>query len=135
MCLLSNVKVAAYNTLICVSQTIAGFTCTFTVLEPEFIIHPTDVYAAAPYSATFTCKAKGFGNLSIKWKREGSLALPNQSEQTVHFPEVTKSYITSTITIYHVTDQDAGKYYCTASNELEESNSTAANLYYPGKPL
>ena len=103
--------------------------------EPEFIIHPTDAYAAAPFSIMFTCMAKGFGHLSIEWHRKGPLALSNRSEQTVYFTEHTKSYIKSTIIIYNVTDEDAGEYYCAASNELKASNSTAANLYFSGNPL
>ena len=126
-----------YNILICTSRKLLLVLkmYIFAVREPEFIIHPTDAYAAAPFSVMFTCTAKGFGHLSIEWHRGGSLVLSNQSEQIVYFTEHTNSYIKSTIIIYNVTDDDAGEYYCTASNELKESNSTAANLYFSGKPL
>ena len=107
----------------------------FAVREPEFIIHPTDAYAAAPFGVMFTCTAKGFGRLSIEWNREGSLVLPSQSEETVYFLEVTNSYIKSILIIYNVTDEDADKYYCAASNGLKASNSSVANLFFSGKLL
>ena len=103
------------------------------VLQPHFIIHPVDAYAATPFTATFTCSAQGHGVLSIEWKREGSLELSSQSNQTILFPEITESYINSTLVLYNVTDIDAGKYYCTASNEMKASNSTTANLIFSGK--
>ena len=98
---------------------------------PKIVTHPADTSAGAPFSAVFTCSAIGYGNLSIKWKRNDSLGVPIKSFHT----QVSSSanIITSTLIIPNVTDDDSDSYYCVGWIDMQASKSKSALLHYSGE--
>ena len=100
----------------------------FLVSPPYIITHPTDTSAAAPFSGVFTCSAGGYGHLNISWHRED---VPHQlipdkcTVSQTSSPQIT----TSTLTIPHVIDDDAGKYYCVVWANKQATRSRRATLY------
>ena len=98
---------------------------------PHILTHPTDTSAAAPFSAVFTCSARGYGHLNIIWYRN-NLLLPTKAHSTqVHLPD---SITTSRLTIPNVDQQDVGQYYCIVwANSKKASRSRSASLSVAGK--
>jgi len=96
---------------------------------PHIITHPTDTSAAAPFSAVFTCSARGFGNMNIIWYRN-NLPLPIKAySELVHQPN---SITTSRLTIPNVDKQDVGEYYCVVWASKKASRSRVADLLIAG---
>jgi len=111
--------------------------CYFdTVAGPSIVTHPTDMYAATPFSGVFTCSAKGYGNLSIAWYkiRYGLFTfkpLPGKyNVSVIRSPEI----IVSTLKIPNPTNEDAGTYICFvwSSYNNKATWSDRASLYISG---
>ena len=98
---------------------------------PEIITHPTNESAAAPFSGVFKCSARGYGNLSIEWKRSDNLGVPVNSSHMEVFSA--QQITTSTFIIPNVTKDDTGGYYCIAWIGMQASRSEKALLHYSGK--
>ena len=98
------------------------------VPAPSFITQPIDTSAAAPFSAVFTCSARGYGNVSIEWKRVNE-DLPIKSNDTqINVAQ----FINSTLVIPSVTSRDVGRYYCVASSGKITTQSNIAILFFAG---
>ncbi|XP_027016607.2 roundabout homolog 1 isoform X1 [Tachysurus fulvidraco] len=105
---------------ICVAANIVGVresrAARLTVLEkPVILREPEDVSVSLGESAHFFCEAKGDPMPTVEWNREQGplpngryLVNPDQSLQ-----------------IHYVTLQDAGRYTCTAVNDVGESKASA----------
>ncbi|KAB5543543.1 hypothetical protein PHYPO_G00080410 [Pangasianodon hypophthalmus] len=105
---------------ICVASNIVGVresrAARLTVLEKPVILHePQDVSVSLGESAHFFCEATGDPMPTVEWSREQGplpngryLVNPDQSLQ-----------------IHYVTLQDAGRYTCTAVNDVGESKASA----------
>ncbi|MCI4388283.1 hypothetical protein PGIGA_G00083880 [Pangasianodon gigas] len=105
---------------ICVASNIVGVresrAARLTVLEKPVILHePQDVSVSLGESAHFFCEATGDPMPMVEWSREQGplpngryLVNPDQSLQ-----------------IHYVTLQDAGRYTCTAVNDVGESKASA----------
>ena len=98
---------------------------THTVPAPDIITDPTDTSAAAPFSAVFTCSAKGCGELNIIWHRE-----PQRTYSTMI---VSVNGTTSTLTIPNVVSEDVGIYYCVVWAGNKAAQSRIVSLLFAGK--
>ena len=98
------------------------------VPPPLYTTHPTDTSAAAPFSGVFTCTARGYGNVSIEWKKEnGDLPIKSDVTQIIS-PQIANS----TLVIPNVTISDVGRYYCIASSGKTRAHSNYATLFFAG---
>ena len=115
----------SFKTCILWSQNAHSF---FVASPPRVITHPTDTSAAAPFSGVFTCSAGGYGHLNISWYRED---VPHQLIPDKCTVNQTSSpqIATSTLTIPHVTEDDAGKYHCVVWANKQATRSRHATLY------
>lgn len=105
--------------------------CPTLVLDPMVVIQPKVAYAAAPFRGVFTCSAKGYGYLNIKWlKGNDLLRLSQEWISTVRSSEITNS----TLVIPNPTAKDAGTYYCEVQQRLRPGKITreSAILYISG---
>ena len=102
---------------------------TRVVLAPDIITHPTDASAAAPFSAVFTCSAKGCSELNVIWHRQNK-SLPQRAYSTI---TVTVNGTTSTLTIPNVVNEDVGTYYCVVWASSKATQSRVASLFLAGK--
>jgi len=100
----------------------------FTVSPSDIIMHPISTTVNAAGKAVFKCVIKGYGNISVEWKKLGSL-LPITA--TVH-NENSLNTVKSTLEIHETIGYYKGRYYCTASNDGGSVNSTAAFLNVSG---
>ena len=100
-------------------------------MAPDIITHPTDTSAAAPFSAVFTCSAKGCGELNVIWHRQ-TKPLPQRAYSTMK-ASVNGTTITSTLTILNVVSEDVGTYYCVVWASKIAVYSRVASLLLAGK--
>ena len=102
---------------------------THVVPAPDIITDPTDTSAAAPFSAVFTCSAKGCGELNITWHRH-TKPLPKRV-----YSAITDSLneTTNTLTIPNVVNDDVGIYYCVVRAGNIAVRSRISNLLFAGK--
>ncbi|XP_059207792.1 roundabout homolog 1 [Centropristis striata] len=108
---------------VCVASNIAGKresrAARLSVLaKPVLVLKPGNVSVRVGESAQFYCQAKGDPPLSVVWSREQG-PLPN-GRYLVN-PD-------QTLQIHYVTDQDAGRYTCTASNDAGVVTASAQLL-------
>ena len=101
---------------------------THVVLAPDIILHPTNTSAAAPFSAVFTCSAKGCGELNIIWYRQNK-PLPQRAYSTM---TASVNGTTSTLTIPNVVSEDVGTYYCVVWASNIAIQSRVASLFLAG---
>ena len=99
---------------------------------PHIITHPTDTSAAAPFSAVFTCSARGYGYLNITWYKNNKVYNMITNKSTIHQTS-SLNITTSTLVIYNVTEHDVGMYHCQVWASSKASQSRMADLVYPGK--
>ena len=104
---------------------------THTVSAPDIITDPTDTSAAAPFSAVFTCSAKGCGKLNIIWHRHNK-PLPQRAYSTT---SASVNGTTSNLTIPNVVSDDVGTYYCVVRAGNKATESKIASLLFAGKVL
>ena len=107
---------------------------TNIVSAPHIITHPTDIFAAAPFSAVFTCSASGYGKLSVVWFRKDLVMLeakPLPSKAIISLESSLKVTI-STLVIPNVTTNDVGHYYCIVWGKNKASRSDAGKLLLSG---
>ena len=102
---------------------------THTVPAPDIITDPTDTSAAAPFSAVFTCSAKGCGELNITWHRH-TKPLPQKAYFTI---AASVNGTTGTLTIPNVVSDDVGTYYCVVRASNIAVQSKIASLLFAGK--
>ena len=108
---------------------------TFHIVPaPHIITHPTDTFAAAPFSGVFTCSASGYGKFSVVWFREDlallkARSLPSKANISQKF---SLKVTTGTLVIPNVTIDDVGSYYCIVWSENKASRSNAGNLLLSG---
>ena len=104
-------------------------TCVHSIVVPSRIVtHPTDTYAAAPFSGVFTCSVIGYGYQNITWHRQGG-KLPHKYKAN----EVgTNGIVTSTLIIPNVTEEDIGNYYCLVWANNIGLRSNEGHLHYSG---
>ena len=105
--------------------------CLLLVPAPDIITHPTDTSAAAPFSAVFTCSAKGYGFLNITWFKNNKVYNSITNKATMHQTS-SINITTSTLVIYNVTEDDMGVYYCLVWANSKASQSRIANLLFSG---
>ncbi|XP_008330695.1 roundabout homolog 1 isoform X3 [Cynoglossus semilaevis] len=86
--------------------------------KPVFMLKPENVLVRMGESAQFYCQAKGDPPPSVNWSREQG-SLPN-GRYLVN-PD-------QTLQIHYVTTEDAGKYICTAANDIGEVTVSAQLL-------
>ena len=96
---------------------------------PHITVHPTDLYAAAPFSGEFTCSATGCGYLNIIWYRE---AKPIPEKAHLNFVS-SENKVTHTLIIPNVSGEDIGRYYCVVWANITATRSRVANLFLAGK--
>ena len=96
---------------------------------PDIITHPTDTSAAAPFSALFTCSAKGCGELNVIWYRQ-TKPLPQRAYSTM---AASVNGITSTLIIPNIVSEDVGTYYCVVWAGSKATQSRVASLFLAGK--
>ena len=107
---------------------------TNIVPAPHIITHPTDIFAADPFSAVFTCSASGYGKLSVVWFRKDLVMLevkPLPSKAIISLESLPKVTI-STLVIPNVTTNDVGHYYCIVWGKNKASRSNAGKLLLSG---
>ena len=102
---------------------------THTVPAPDIITDPTDTSAAAPFSAVFTCSARGCGKLNIIWHRRNK-PLPQRAYSTT---SASVNGTTSTLTIPNVVSDDVGTYYCVVRAGNKATESKIVRLLLAGK--
>ncbi|XP_037403459.1 roundabout homolog 1 isoform X2 [Pygocentrus nattereri] len=105
---------------VCVASNIVGVresnAAMLSVMEkPVMLIEPQDVSVRLSESARFYCKAQGDPTPEVKWSREQG-ALPN-GRYLVN-PD-------QSLQIHYVTLQDAGRYTCTAVNDVGVATASA----------
>ena len=100
----------------------------FTAVAPTITTHPTDTYAAAPFSGVFTCSAKGCSHLKIIWHRQND-PLPEKAYST---SVRSTNQVTNTLNIPNVTIEDTGNYYCVVWAKVTATRSKVANLFLAG---
>ena len=98
-------------------------------MAPDIILHPTDTSAAAPFSAVFTCSAKGCGELNVIWHRQ-TKPLPQRAYSTM---TASVNGTTSTLTIPNVVSEDVGTYYCVVWASKIAVQSRVASLFLAGR--
>ena len=95
----------------------------------QVAIHPTDVSAAAPFSALFSCSVQAYGYLTVTWYKNNRNPVPEKANHTL-IPSI--NVTTSILTIPNVTIEDVGTYYCVVWANLKAAQSLAANLIFAG---
>ena len=95
------------------------------------ISHPFHTSAVAPFSAIFTCSARGYGQLKIVWHRSNFPISGKAYSVSKNFPDNT----TSTLIIPSVGSKDTGEYYCVVWSNMKASQSKKAKLILAGKTL
>ncbi|KAM6983719.1 roundabout homolog 4 [Tautogolabrus adspersus] len=105
---------------VCVASNIAGVresrAARLTVLaKPGLVLKPENVSVKTGESAQFYCQAKADPPPAVVWSREQG-PLPN-GRYLVN-PD-------QTLQIHYVTSQDAGKYTCTAANDVGVATASA----------
>ena len=102
-----------------------------TDAAPNIITQPIEASAAAPFSAMFTCSAKGCGELELDviWHRQNG-PLPQKAYSTM---TTSVNETTSTLTIPNVAIEDIGTYYCVVWASNIATQSRMANLHLAGK--
>ena len=94
----------------------------------KILTHPTDTYAAAPFSGVFTCSVRGYGYQTITWYKEyGTLPHKHKVNRIT-----SNGVVNSTLIIPNVTEQDIGKYYCRVWANNIGVVSKRADLYLSG---
>ena len=106
----------------------------YVVPAPHIVTHPTDTFAAAPFSGVFTCAASGYGTLLVNWIRKDlsvwqTKPLPTKAIISL---ESTPKVTTSSLVIPNVTSNDVGRYYCVVWGENKASRSHIAKLLLSG---
>ena len=126
-----NVSNVLTTSLICayISRCFILILNTHAALVPVIITQPTDTSAAAPFSAVFTCSAKGCGELNIIWHRHNK-PLPQRAYSTT---AASVNGTTSTLTISNVVNDDVGTYYCVVWASNKAVQSRVASLFIAGK--
>lgn len=104
-----------------------------TTIPPTITAPPKPTVDIAPYSASFSCSAKGMGNVKILWKREDGQALPSKAVTAVQDSGNDEMTTTGFLIISDITAYDMGKYCCVASNEAGEVTSDCAQLTVQSK--
>ena len=102
---------------------------SITALAPTIITHPSDTYAAAPFSGVLTCSAKGCGKVNIIWHRQSN-SLPKKAHST---SVTSANQVTNTLIIPNVNNKDIGKYYCVVWAKVTATRSKVANMFLAGK--
>ena len=104
------------------------------VPAPCIITHPTDQFAAAPFSGVFTCSASGYGIMLVNWIRKDLIVLNTKPlpAKAIISLESTPEVTTSTLVIPNVTISDVGRYYCVIWAENKASRSNDAKLLLSG---
>ena len=99
------------------------------ISEPPIITaHPKPTRDFATYSASFSCSAKGKGDVKISWRREDGEALASKAVTAIQDSGNDEMTTTGFLIISDVTAYDMGKYCCVASNEAGEVVSDCAQL-------
>ena len=115
---------------------IYGITCfSHTIVPaPHIITHPTDTFAAAPFSGVFTFSASGYGTLSVVWFRKDLAMLESKPlpSKAIISLDTSLKVTTNTLVIPNVTAKDVGSYYCVVWGENKASRSNTAKLLLSG---
>ena len=99
------------------------------VSPPEVLTHPTSSRVAFYSNVQFKCVARGYGLVSIVWKKTGSQRLPFTARVT-NTTDVNE--ITSVLTITEVIGYYSGQYLCEAKNIAGITTSSPATLHING---
>ena len=106
----------------------------YVVPAPCIIIHPTDQFAAAPFSGVFTCSASGYDIRLVNWIRKDLTILETKPlpAKAIISVESTPAVTTTTLVIPNVTISDVDRYYCIVWAENKASRSNDAKLLLSG---
>ena len=96
------------------------------VSPPDILNHPTASTVAFYSNVQFRCVARGYGLVSIVWKKTGSQRLPFTARVT-NTTDVNE--ITSVLTITEVIGYYSGQYLCETKNSAGTIASSPATLY------
>ena len=100
------------------------------VSPPEILTHPTSSRVAFYSNVQFKCVAKGYGLVSVVWKKTGSQRLPFTARVT-NTTDINE--ITSVLTITEVIGYYSGQYLCEAKNNAGiTTTSSLATLHVNG---
>ncbi|XP_065908608.1 uncharacterized protein [Dysidea avara] len=99
---------------------------TINTYIPHLIEHPKNQTVDIYTSTNFECKAKLYGSTQINWKKEGSSRLPASATVATN---ISNDVITSILKIDEIISYYSGDYYCAATNEIGEANSSQAQLH------
>ena len=103
------------------------------VSPPDILNHPTSSTVAFYSNVQFSCVARGFGLVSIVWKKDNSQRLPFTATVTNTPSNINE--IMSVLTITEVIGYYSGQYLCEAKNSAGTVTSSPANLYVNGMYL
>jgi PKD repeat protein len=93
--------------------TVSASTTTTSNTAPIFTQHPASVTAAPLSTVTLTAAASGSPEPTYRWYRDGVTY---------------SSWTGSSLTLYGLTDNDAGSYVCVATNSAGSATSNAATV-------
>ena len=92
------------------------------------MLDPTSTSIKATKKAVFHCVAKGYGNITVEWRKLGShLPITAQVYNTISLCSVK-----STLEIHKSIGYYKGGYYCSANNDGGVVNSSVALLNVSG---
>jgi len=80
-------------------------------------------------SAALYCSFRSFGNVNVKWRKEGNLLPATASERI----SKTKNVVTSELQISRAVGYYSGNYYCVADNIAGRVVSSTTYLHVEGK--
>ena len=100
------------------------------VSPPDILNHPTSSTVAFYSNVQFNCVARGFGLVSIAWKKVDSQRLPFTARVTNTSSNINE--ISSVLTITEVIGYYSGQYLCEAKNSAGIATSSPATLYVNG---
>ena len=101
----------------------------YVVDIPRFVTHPTNVSAAAPFSALFSCSVQAYGYLNITWYRRNRKLVPKKA-YSILLPSANETK--SILTIPNVTIEDVDVYCCLMWAGRITVKSLDANLFLAG---
>ena len=104
------------------------------VPAPHIITHPTDQFAAAPFSGVFTCSASGYSIMLVNWIRKDLTVWETKPlpAKAIISLDSSSEVTTSTLMIPNVTISDVGRYYCVVWAENKATRSNIAKLLLSG---
>ena len=116
---LKNVQYTSFYMILCV---------LILVVIPEVSISPLTVITNAYSNVTFNCIGRGFGKITVNWRRKEYLLTAKARIDTSYYDH----QISSKMTISNVVELHSGEYCCSMSNDIGNSEDSCATLDVKG---